>query len=290
MVGHARAITTVGRHFLIQVSEVDVSDASGPPDTTSPAAAAAAASGASTVREPGGLLGRVTRRVRAWSPRTWLLAIAAFGILAGLLWDAVFGAVIPLRPEEIADWLDGIGPWAPLIFVGLLITAVVVSPVPSVPLDIAAGIAFGLTWGVIYTLIGAEIGALIAFAIARRLGRPWLARRVSPATMRRIDELTRRSGPRAIVVMRLLPVFNFDWVSYAAGLTAIFYRIFAVATLVGMIPPVIAIVAVGATLDSDPILAGTIFAVLLLLVVVPLVLPWILRMWRCRAGTDASEA
>ena len=261
-----------------------MSDAGGPLDTT-PLAAGATASGASTEREPDGLLARFTRRVRAWSPRTWLLAIAALGIVAGLLWDAVFGAVIPLHPDEIAGWLDGIGPWAPLIFIGLMATAVVVSPVPSVPLDIAAGIAFGLTWGVIYTLIGAEIGALIAFAIARRLGRPWLARRVSPATMGRIDELTGRSGPRAIVVMRLLPVFNFDWVSYAAGLTPIPYRIFAIATLVGMIPPVIAIVAVGATLERDPMLAGAIFAGLLLLV--PLVLPWIPRMWRGRAGTDA---
>jgi uncharacterized membrane protein YdjX (TVP38/TMEM64 family) len=214
--------------------------------------------------------------------RTWAVVLVLASIAAGLLFDALFGRIISLRPEAIRDRLDDLGPWAPLVFVILMATAVVVSPVPSVPLDVAAGLAFGLVWGTVYTLVGAELGAIIAFAVARRLGRPRLARRLPTAAMTRIDDLAARRGVRALLMMRLLPVFNFDWVSYAAGLTAISYPAFAIATFMGMVPPVIAIVAVGATLPSNPVLAGGIFAVLLLGVVIPLALPWIRHLKRVR--------
>lgn len=221
--------------------------------------------------------GMIEGEERLEAPVKWLLLFILAGILAGVAWDLAFGRLLPLRPERIRDWLDGFGVWAPLVFMAAMTVAVVVSPVPSVPLDVAAGLAFGLVWGTIYTLIGAEIGAIIAFGIARRLGRPWLARRLPATTMARIDALSARSGVKAILLMRLLPVFQFDWVSYAAGLTAISFWAFAVATFVGMIPPVIAIVAVGATLPTKPWLAVTIFALLVLLVLAPLVLPWLRR-------------
>lgn len=200
----------------------------------------------------------------------WLLIIAVASIVAGFGIDLVIGRVISLKPERIGDWLDGLGFWAPLAYMLVLALAVVVSPIPSVPLDIAAGLAFGLLWGVVYTLIGAEIGGLVAFGLARWLGRPWLARRLPAGAMSRIDELAERLGGRALLIMRLLPVFNFDWVSYAAGLTTISTRLFAVATLVGMIPPVIAIVAVGATLPTRPAISAVIFGGLVLLVFVPI--------------------
>ncbi|MBA2247048.1 MAG: TVP38/TMEM64 family protein [Chloroflexia bacterium] len=221
-------------------------------------------------------------RMPRWQWRTWAFVLVVASIIAGLLFDALFGRIIPLRPEGIRDWLDGLGPWGPLVFVVFLTAAVVVSPVPSVPLDIAAGLTFGLFWGTVYVLIGAELGAIIAFLIARRLGRPRLARRLPAAAMASIDTLTARRGVRALILMRLLPVFNFDWVSYAAGLTSISVRAFALATFVGMIPPVVAIVAVGATLPGNPVLAGTILAILVLAVLIPLAMPGFARRGQVR--------
>ena len=215
----------------------------------------------------------------------WLLILALASIVAGLLIDYLVGRAISLDPERIRDWLDGLGFWAPAAYMVILALAVVISPIPSVPLDIAAGLAFGLFWGVIYTLIGAEVGGLVAFGLARRLGRPWLAGRLPAGAMTRIDELADRLGGRALLVMRLLPVFNFDWVSYAAGLTTISTRVFAIATFVGMIPPVVAIVAVGATLPTRPELSAAIFGGLVLMVFVPILVALVPR----RARATSSE-
>ncbi len=220
----------------------------------------------------------------------WLLLIALMSIALGLVWDALFGWLFPLEPEGIREWLRGWGAWAPLIYIALLTAAVVISPLPSVPLDIAAGLAFGLAWGTVYTLVGAELGAIIAFALARRLGRPWVSRRLPAATLARIDRFIEQRGVAAILLMRLLPVFNFDWVSYAAGLTAIAFPAFAIATLIGMIPPVVAIVAVGATLPDRPAVAGLIFAGLVLAALFPLLAPWLIPGFRHRRGfTNHSE-
>ncbi|HEV2067108.1 MAG TPA: TVP38/TMEM64 family protein [Thermomicrobiales bacterium] len=227
----------------------------------------------------------LVQKMSRWQWRTWAMVLVLASIVAGVLFDAIFGRLIPLRPEGIREWLDGLGPWAPLVFIILLATAVVVSPIPSVPLDIAAGLAFGFVWGTVYVLIGAELGAIIAFLIARRLGRQWLARRLPQPAMTGIDAFAARRGIRALVLMRMLPVFNFDWVSYAAGLTSISFPAFALATLVGMIPPVMAIVAVGSTLPGNPVLAGAIFAALGLAVLIPLVLSW-----PPRAGHMRDEA
>jgi len=199
-----------------------------------------------------------------------LLAIAVGSVLLSFVIDSLLGQLIPLDPASIRDWLGRRGAYAPLIYILLLATAVVVTPIPSVPLDIAAGLAFGLFWGTIYTLIGAELGALVAFGLARHFGRPWLAGRLRPSTLQQIDRLSDQLGVRGLFLTRLLPVFNFDWVSYAAGLTRIPVRSFALVTLAGMTLPVIGIVAVGDALVTDPGRAALIFGALLLLVVVPL--------------------
>jgi uncharacterized membrane protein YdjX (TVP38/TMEM64 family) len=101
---------------------------------------------------------RIARAIGCWQWRTWAAIAVLAGIRKKVLFDMLFGRLISLRPEAVSDWLSGLGPWAPLMFVFLMATAVVVSPIPSVPLDIAAGLAFGLLWGTVYVLIGAEVG------------------------------------------------------------------------------------------------------------------------------------
>ncbi len=75
------------------------------------------------------------------------------------------------RPDRIAQWLSEAGPLAPVVFMGLMALAVVIGPIPSLPLDIAAGAAFGPLLGATYAVIGAEIGAITSFFIGRALGR-----------------------------------------------------------------------------------------------------------------------
>lgn len=133
--------------------------------------------------------------------------------------------------ERIAQW----GAWGPLLVIGLMVLAILVSPIPSAPIAIAAGAAYGHIWGTVYVLLGAEIGALAAFGLARWLGaetlRRWYGDRLSVGLLGSQNTLM-----GIVLVSRLLPFISFDIVSYAAGLTVLSFWRFAIATLVGIVP------------------------------------------------------
>ena len=119
--------------------------------------------------------------------------------------------------------------------IGLMTLAILVSPIPSAPVAVAAGAAYGHIWGTLYVLLGAEAGALAAFGVARLLGyealHRWFGERLSAGL------LGSQNGLMGIVfVSRLLPFISFDLVSYAAGLTALSFWRFAIATLAGIVP------------------------------------------------------
>jgi uncharacterized membrane protein YdjX (TVP38/TMEM64 family) len=127
------------------------------------------------------------------------------------------------------------GLWGPLLIIGLMTVAVVVSPLPSAPIALAAGAAYGHIWGTVQVVIGAELGALIAFGLARNLGRDVLrhlfSARVDAGLLGSQNALT-----WTVFASRLMPFVSFDMISYAAGLSCLHLWRFALATLAGIIP------------------------------------------------------
>ena len=140
-----------------------------------------------------------------------------------------------LNGAELRERVAQLGTWGPLMVISLMVLAILVSPIPSGPVAVAAGAAYGHAWGTLYVLLGAEIGALAAFGLARLLGRDvvqrWFGDRLSVGLL---GSQTALMG--IVLVSRLLPFISFDIVSYAAGLTALSFWRFAVATLVGIVP------------------------------------------------------
>lgn len=173
-----------------------------------------------------------------------------------------------LKPDRIADQLRAAGPFGPILFMVLMAVAVVISPIPSLPLDIAAGATFGPMLGTVYSVLGAEIGAIASFLIGRALGQEVLTRilRTNVAFCERCSD---RHLAIFVLLARLVPLFSFDVISYGAGLTNMSLRTFAIVTFVGMIPPTFALTYAGSQVVSGPwltILSGlAMVAVILLL-------------------------
>jgi uncharacterized membrane protein YdjX (TVP38/TMEM64 family) len=205
-----------------------------------------------------------------------IIALAALSLVLSVATERLLSLWVDLSPGAVRAWIRSFGPLGPAVFVLALAGATVFAPFPSVPFGLAAGLAFGLWWGTFYSLLGAELGALACFALARRFGRPLVARYVPAETLERTDALARRSGGRAIVLMRLLPALNFDWVSYVAGLTPMRWQTFALATAAGMAPPVFTLVAAGDALATDLRRAAALGLVLVLVAGAPLAW-WLLR-------------
>jgi uncharacterized membrane protein YdjX (TVP38/TMEM64 family) len=117
----------------------------------------------------------------------------------------------------------------------MMASAVVVSPIPSLPLNVAAGAFFGPLAGTAYSLAGALLGALASFSIARYLGRGFIERFLS-GHVNLCSRCSDRILTKIVFLSRLIPVVSFDVVSYGAGLTMMSLRKFALATLLGMVP------------------------------------------------------
>lgn len=209
---------------------------------------------------------RFTRVTKTHVLKASALLVLLLGTLLLAQW---FDVSALLHPERIAGWLHQAGPFAPFVFMALMATSVVISPIPSLPLDIAAGATFGPMLETTYAVIGAEIGAIASFLIGRALGQEVLTRLLH-TNVAFCERCSDRHLAIFVFLARLVPLFSFDIISYGAGLTNLSLRVFALVTFFGMIPPTLAL-----TYAGSQVVSGTWLLILLgmAMVAVMLLLP-----------------
>lgn len=137
---------------------------------------------------------------------------------------------------DLQQFILELGVWGPLIVIALMVLAIVMSPIPSGPIALAAGAAYGPVWGTVWIVLGAEAGALIAFGIARWLGYEAVERKLDGRLSFLKKERSQAALMGVVFASRLVPFLSFDAVSYAAGLSPLSFLRFALATLAGVVP------------------------------------------------------
>jgi uncharacterized membrane protein YdjX (TVP38/TMEM64 family)/rhodanese-related sulfurtransferase len=159
----------------------------------------------------------------------WVLGLALVVAIAfALAWRDRFDA------GALQAWVEGAGAAGPVLFMGLYAAATVLF-LPGAVLTLAGGALFGPLWGTLWNLTGATLGAALAFLIARHLGADWVARRAGPR-LQRLDEGVASEGWRFVAFVRLVPLFPFNLLNYALGLTRISFITYLLATWVFMLP------------------------------------------------------
>ncbi|MEA5513558.1 TVP38/TMEM64 family protein [Nodularia sp. UHCC 0506] len=142
------------------------------------------------------------------------------------------------------QWIDGLGAVGALAFILLYIVATVAF-LPGSILTLGAGVVFGVVMGSIYVFIGATIGATAAFLVGRYLARGWVAKKIAGNNkFRAIDEAVGREGLKIVLLTRLSPVFPFNLLNYAYGVTGVSLKDYFLGS-VGMIPGTIMYVYIG---------------------------------------------
>jgi uncharacterized membrane protein YdjX (TVP38/TMEM64 family) len=211
---------------------------------------------------------------------TWAkLGLLALSVAGGWWVLSLFDYEQYLSSAALIRWLNDAGPWGPLLLIGSMVCAVLIPPIPSLPLDLAAGVVFGPFYGALYVMIGAEIGAIAGFLLARAMGREALSRLFkTEATFCQMCTDHQLMG--AIFLARLIPIFSFDVVSYGAGFTNVSLRTFALATLLGMAPPTFAFTYLGSSIVSTQ---WSLIAAGAGMVLVFLIMPKILAKYRANA-------
>lgn len=211
-------------------------------------------------------------RHEAWWFKLGIVATVA--VIMAALWLVLRELGMPdtLSSRAISDWLNSHGALGPLLLALLMLLAVVVGPIPTLPISAASGLAFGILGGTLIAMAGAIVGALVAFSVSRQLGREALRRRLSHLPLFAADG-SQRLLFWTVFLTRVVPIFSFALVSYAAGVTAITAWRFALASLVGMLPMTLVFVGLGDAFEHRPLLS-TLGAVAVLAVMT--LLPWYL--------------
>ncbi|MEH6562298.1 MAG: TVP38/TMEM64 family protein [Marinobacter sp.] len=198
-----------------------------------------------------------------WAFRLTILITIA--LVMGAIWLILrkLGMPVSLAPAALSEWLNDQGMFGPLLLMLLMILAVVVGPIPTLPISAAAGLVYGMYTGTAIAVVGALAGSLIAFYLARILGRDAVQKKLEHNPM-----FSARGSQRflfvAVLLTRLIPLFSFALVSYAAGVTAIHLWRYALATTVGMLPMTFVFAGLGQSFEFNPVL--TVIAAVIVLV------------------------
>lgn len=148
-----------------------------------------------------------------------------------------------LDPGVLEAWVSGAGPAAPLLFM-LGYALATVFFLPGSALTLAGGALFGPVVGTLFSLTGATVGASVAFLIARYLSSDWVARRTG-GRLEQLVEGVEEEGWRFVAFVRLVPLFPFNMLNYALGLTRIRFSHYVLTSYVCMFPGALAYTYIG---------------------------------------------
>lgn len=169
--------------------------------------------------------------------RILLLALLAAGIALAVIYRDRFDVA------ALEAWIGEAGAVAPLAFMALYAIAAVLF-LPGSVMTLAGGALFGPVLGTFYNLTGATLGAALAFLVARYLASDWVAQRTG-GRLKQLIQGVEAEGWRFVAFVRLVPLFPFNLLNYALGLTRIRFLHYLIATWICMLPGALAYTYLG---------------------------------------------
>ena len=154
-------------------------------------------------------------------------------LLACFLWWRP--AIMPMLQEYVAK----AGIWGPVVYV-LFYTVRPLAALPALPFNLSAPLFFGPVLGASCIMVGGLGGAMVCFWGARLLGTKVAAKAAAVPLMERWQRQLAQNGFGTVLFLRLTPIFPYDPVSLALGLSPVSARTYAAGTLLGMAPGAVA--------------------------------------------------
>jgi uncharacterized membrane protein YdjX (TVP38/TMEM64 family) len=146
--------------------------------------------------------------------------------------------------QNTLQWINGLGALGGVVFIAIYILATLAF-LPAAILTLGAGVIFGVIWGSLYVFIGATLGAVAAFLVGRYVARGWVKEKISSyKKFANIDQAVSKEGLKIVFLIRLSPLFPFNLLNYALGLTNVSLKDYSLASF-GMIPGTIMYVYLG---------------------------------------------
>lgn len=202
--------------------------------------------------------------------RKALIKLIVIGVTAAvLIW--LNYEYIDLSPERIRDMVNQAGWLAPLLYIAIYTLRPLIL-FPASILSLAGGLIFGTAAGTALIVTGASLGAVLSFIIAEKLGKN-IAGKEWSGYGGKLRKQLEENGFLYVLLIRLIPVFNFDMISYLAGISKVKLRDFFFGTVIGIIPGAFAYSFLGASFaEGDGMIIFAALSIFLAVTVVPIFL------------------
>ena len=146
--------------------------------------------------------------------------------------------------RQALAWINGLGRVGAIAYIALYIIATVAF-LPGSLVTLGGGAIFGVFWGSLYVFMGASLGATAAFLVGRYFARDWVYKKIAGnEKFRKIDEAVGKEGFKIVCLTRLSPVFPFNLLNYAFGVTGVSLKDYLLG-FAGMIPGTVMYVYLG---------------------------------------------
>jgi phospholipase D1/2 len=149
------------------------------------------------------------------------------------------------NPHTIKEWFADIAamPAAPAIVLAVFVVGgLLVFPVTL--LIAATAATFGPWLGFAYAAAGAAASAIITYGLGALIGRETLENLLGPR-LNRIRRAITRHGVLAVATVRMVPVAPFTVINLAAGASRIPFIDYMLGTILGMLPGLVLMSALG---------------------------------------------
>jgi uncharacterized membrane protein YdjX (TVP38/TMEM64 family) len=122
---------------------------------------------------------------------------------------------------------------------------------PGSVLTLGAGFLYGLVGGLLVVVPGSVLGAALAFLLGRTVLRAPIARRMKGhPRFEAVDKAVEDKAFLVVLLLRLSPLFPFNLLNYALGVTRVPFSTYLLASVVGMFPGTVLYVYLGTLLGS----------------------------------------
>ena len=128
------------------------------------------------------------------------------------------------------EWVQRIGPSGAVLFGAAYVPAALLF-VPASLLTLGAGFVFGVVKATIIVSLGSTAGAAAAFFVSRTVAHDWVIRRLAAwPTLDAIGRAVDTDGFKIVLLTRLSPLFPFNLLNYAYGLTSVPFKTYVLAS------------------------------------------------------------
>ena len=184
-----------------------------------------------------------------------------------LTWFVIIPFIKYLSTDEgriyIQQKVESFGIFAPLLFILLEITQIILALIPGGPVEMIGGVLFGAIGGLVLCEIGIFLATVIIYNLVKKFGRPLVNAFVSEEKFKKFKFLHDEKKLELIVfIILMIPGTPKDVITYMTSLTDIKpFRFYLLATI-ARIPAVTSLTLMGSTLSKGkPVMTVIIFLI-----------------------------